>query len=428
MSRFFSHRTRKSTQLIGNTNDNSSIKARREWLSYDLNEPVFITSVTVYASGYELYHEMEISYVDNFTGSTIDSSTRFDGESFTFIVNRFVNGFGIRPSEPFFKSSSVRSIQVKGLEQKYFFEVISIYTNLGAEKSKIEANLQSYMAAATASYNAARQNEEKIRDQETLIDENTSAIQELETRVAVLSEISNELDKKNAIAISVEKERNERLSAIDLDIDKLTANRKSISNDITDRENYLAEIKSNINLFPTEIAGYVKQGTSNIRLYSFLCAIPLALISLVTYRLFSNSEQLLNFFLENRSIGILDFLISRAPYVIVSFAILLICYSVLFRLVSEIIAINRRRQDLYKISIIATDVSYASQDDLNLTEEQRYNLRTETKIEMLKEHLKFHISEDYSYAPSKDHAGLILSVLSKRSPKIIDEAADGAAG
>lgn len=203
-----------------------------------------------------------------------------------------------------------------------------------------------------------------------------------------------------------------------MSIDKLNVDRRNLSNEIGEKEKYLAELKANINLFPTEIAGYVKQGTNNIKLYAALCAAPLVIIGIVTYRLFSNSEQFLNFFLEQRTIGIVEFLISRAPYVIVSGAILIICYSVLFRLISEIININRRRQDLYKISIIATDISYASLDDMELTEEERYDLRTQTKIEMLKEHLKNHMSEDYLYAPKKNYAGKLMSLLTRRSPNL----------
>jgi hypothetical protein len=164
-------------------------------------------------------------------------------------------------------------------------------------------------------------------------------------------------------------------------------------------EKQLRELQDNIHLFPTEIAGYIGQGTRNIRFYAALCAIPSLLIFIVTYKLFANSERMLSFFTSNGNIGIIDYLISRTPYVSVSAAVLAVCYTVLHRLISEIISINRRWQDLFKISIIATDVSYASQDGMNLTDEQRYNLRTQTKMEMLKEHLRLHLGKEYSYDP-----------------------------
>jgi len=59
-----------------------------------------------------------------------------------------------------------------------------------------------------------------------------------------------------------------------------------------------------------------------------------------------------------------------------------------------------------------------------LTDEERYDLRTQTKIEMLKEHLKLHMSEDYLYTPKNNHAGKLLTLLTSRSPKLDEEEAE----
>src|SRR5688500_17063906 len=80
---FFSHRSRKSTQLIGNKNEKNVIRARREWMGFDLLEPIYVTSIKVYATGYEDYHEMEISFVDNFNNFRVEETKRFDGEAFS---------------------------------------------------------------------------------------------------------------------------------------------------------------------------------------------------------------------------------------------------------------------------------------------------------------------------------------------------------
>jgi hypothetical protein len=98
---------------------------------------------------------------------------------------------------------------------------------------------------------------------------------------------------------------------------------------------------------------------------------------------------------------IVKFMLSRSPYVIVSAAVLGICYSILRGLVSEIININRKRQELFKISIIARDVSYASQHGLDLDPDQAYDLKTQTKMELLKEHLKVNIGDEFTYSPKK---------------------------
>lgn len=418
---FFSHRTRKSTQLVGNKNSANLIKAKREWLSFDFSQTLYITSIKVYCTGYEDYHEMEISFVETSNGLTIIESKKYDGESFAFEPNRFIGGFGIRPSERFWKSANITRIEVKGVEQKYFSSIIKLFDSLTNEQQRIETSLKAYLEEAKNSYNKTLENKIEISNQEEAIEVHRSEINDLSAKTAELNQTHDEMERRIAIGVSVEKERNERVAAIELNIDKLSDDRKNLSNDISNKEAVLRELKNNINLFPTEIAGYVKQGTNNIRLYAGICSIPLLIIGLVTARLFANSEKLLNFFLESHQIGIIEFLISRVPYVAISASVLIVCYSILYRLISEIIAINRKRQDLYKISIIATDVSYASQDGMELTNDEKYELRTQTKIEMLKEHLKHHISEDYLYTPNKSYASKLLSILSKRGKADNDE-------
>ncbi|MER8566356.1 hypothetical protein NKH85_12665 [Mesorhizobium sp. M0924] len=424
---FFSHRSRKSTQLVGNKNTVNLLKAKREWLSFDLVDTVYITSIKVFATGYEEHHEMEISFVDGSNGGRTEESKRYDGSSFNFEPNRFVNGFGIRPSERFWKSASITRIEIKGVEQKYFSAIVKLFDDIAGEREKIENSLRAYLEEAKVSFNKIEENSLEISNQNDAIEAGESEIKDLNAKVQELADTADEVERRIAIGVSVENERNERVTAIELNIDKLNADRKALSSEISSKEAILRELKNNINLFPTEIAGYVKQGTNNIKLYTGICAVPILIIGLVTARLFLNSERLLDFFLQNNQMGIIEFLISRAPYVIISTSVLAVCYSILYRLISEIININRKRQDLYKISIIATDVSYASQDEMELTNDERYELRTQTKIEMLKEHLKHHMSEDYLYAPSKSYASTLLSMLARRGSKADNDETDKAA-
>lgn len=57
----------------------------------------------------------------------------------------------------------------------------------------------------------------------------------------------------------------------------------------------------------------------------------------------------------------------------------------------------QQRLNLTKISIIAKDVSDASEDDLSLDDAARYEHRTHLKMNLLREHLKGYLAEDYEY-------------------------------
>lgn len=223
--------------------------------------------------------------------------------------------------------------------------------------------------------------------------------------------------KDTAISESVKRDIDQKIEAAESNFHRLTRETQNLQEEISDKQKNLRSLEADINLFPTEISGYVKQGAASVKLYAWLCAVPVLVIVVVTVRLFNNSQQLLNY-VHSQDFSIFEYLVARLPYVAVSAIILAVAYTVLHRLISEIIGINRKRQDLFKISIIATDVSNASQVDLNLNDHQIYDLRTQTKMELLKEHLRQHIGEDYKYSPK---SSLFHKLSTKLASNISDE-------
>jgi len=295
--------------------------------------------------------------------------------------------------------------------------VVAIYENVSREKAKIESSLSEYLSSARKSNEQLSSNSTKISQQTREIEENEEALEKLTGEISSLTSQRDEIQKRIESGISNEKERNERVKAIELDIRTLNGNRESLVDQIAKAHSDLKELKDEINLFPTEIAGYIGQGSKNIRTYFWLSFIPALLIGVVTYRLFANAERLLDFQITEYFSDIIKFMLSRSPYVVVSAAVLGICYSVLKALVTEIVNINRRRQELFKVSIIARDVSYASQHGLDLDLEQAYNLKTQTKMELLKEHLKMNLGDDFSYLPQK----LFWDRLKSVRPRQVDD-------
>lgn len=102
-----------------------------------------------------------------------------------------------------------------------------------------------------------------------------------------------------------------------------------------------------------------------------------------------------------QGVSIWEVLIARFPYVLVCGALLASSYKLARVFIAEIIRINQQRLNLTKISIIAKDVSGASEDGLSLDDAARYEHRTHLKMNLLREHLKGYLAEDYQY-PKKD--------------------------
>lgn len=399
---FFSFRTRKSTLLVGNKSPDNYVRARRNWLDYDFRDVMYVTSICIYATGYENYHGMELSYVPYLNDSNEKRvNTNFSDDHFSFPVNDFIKGFGLRPNEPLFRSAQILRIEVFGVERQHVTEFIRFVDEIEKQKDAAKSELSAYFAEAKDAHEEFISREKALEKIGVTIDERSAELDNLEKSLA-----DSQLHYKKAIedievSAAVAKEQAVRADILQQSIDKLTDQRRVLTQSIVESERQLSDIKENINLFPTDLNGYVRQGTRNVRLYAALCSLPLIVILVVTLRLFSNSERLLDTISYLQGISILEYLLSRLPYVTVSLTVLGICYGVVRFMIGEIVDINRKRQELYKISIIAQDVSYASQDDLELSIEEKYNLRTQTKMELLKEHLRQNLGDEFSYSPRK---------------------------
>lgn len=361
-----------------------------------------MTEINVYATGYENYHGMELSLIPYLNDQGERKLTAYFSEGhFSFQVRDFTRGFGLRPTEPMFKLAQIERVEVLGVEKNYVSEFLQFVDNIDTKRESAIADLSIYFTKATKAYAEIVEREEEIVELDASIEEKTSELREIETATQSALQTNKKAQEDIQVAATVAKEQTVRADNLEQSIGKLTEERRVLTKDTVDAEAQLAEIKANINLFPTDLNGYVRQGTRSVRLYAILCAVPLVLIVWVTLRLFGNSERLLDAIALLKEISIFDFLLSRLPYVTVSLTVLGISVGVLRFLLSEIIEINRRRQELYKISIIAQDVSYASQDGLDLSVDDEYDLRTQTKMELLKEHLRQNVGDEYVYSPRR---------------------------
>jgi hypothetical protein len=397
---YFDNRTRKHVQLIGNKDPEKALTSKRDWIGYELKEISFISFVAVRCVGFSENDEFELSFKDSFSKQVKSVYAKPINGAFVLKVDRFIEGFGIRPPFKFFKAGEIAGIDVFGISNeelgdltRNFVPVLKLRDRLVAACNKALENANTAKTRASGLEAKIDELEEAESDLGNSIVSKNSSIAELDKQIATKT---IEAENRNQ-QIS---ERIEKLASLDNQIDKRTSERTEVNAEVTQAQAKLTELQRDIHLFPSEISGYVKQGSRNSWFYAALCVIPFILMIFVTWKLFSNAEQLLNVFLTKDRPPIVEYLLSRLPYALVSAIVLTVCYSLLHRLFAEIVAINRRKQDLFKVSIIATDVSFASQRDLNLDAETSYNLRTQTKMELLKEHLKQHLSDNYSYGKS----------------------------
>jgi hypothetical protein len=128
----------------------------------------------------------------------------------------------------------------------------------------------------------------------------------------------------------------------------------------------------------------------------------------IAYKMYNNAVDL-SVVYKQGDIDVWSIFITRLPYVVVSVAIIQSCAFFVNKLTNEIIAVDRKRLNLSTLSIIARDVSRSSAFGKKFTDEERYEKEIHLKMEMMKDHMRQYISEDFAYKSPFD----FLSTLSR---------------
>lgn len=75
------------------------------------------------------------------------------------------------------------------------------------------------------------------------------------------------------------------------------------------------------------------------------------------------------------------------PFVIAVGTVVFVSYEVSNIFIRKIMEINQQKLDFQKLGILAKDVSESATQGLDLSDEEKFELRTKLKMEMLKSHL-----------------------------------------
>ncbi|MEQ8432175.1 MAG: hypothetical protein RLN94_05645 [Roseovarius sp.] len=227
-----------------------------------------------------------------------------------------------------------------------------------------------------------------------------------------VTELNNNIgrltEERNALVADVKK-REESLATIgeqevvvEERLKERNAERSALATEIADMKQELRSLQDDINMFPTEISGFVSQAAQNTKSYWWLALVPIGLLVIMAALLVVNAANLTTVIDEHENARIFSILATRIPYVLITTAIIGAAYKLAAMLIREVMRINQQRLNLSKISIIATDVSKASEEGLeSLTDEDIFALRTRLKMDMLRDHMKDYLSKDFAASISR---------------------------
>lgn len=200
-------------------------------------------------------------------------------------------------------------------------------------------------------------------------------------------------------------------------METLQEERRNIRSEIAADRNTLDELTNEIRLFPSEIKGFVDQGTQNIKTYLWIGLPFAAILAIILYSLFSNAIDLTQLWRLEDGVDVWTIFLTRIPFVVVAFALIEACGFIVGRLVFEIVKINRQRLEFAKLSIVAKDVTTAAASVAGLTEEERFAEETRMKMQLLSEHMKSVSSEEFKYQGTSISSAIIGLAGKMLTPK-----------
>jgi hypothetical protein len=384
----YNRRTNKSEKLINNDSDHEYQKGKNIHYRFAFIEKLWISKIVIKTENYSSWDKLEFDwYLD---GKVFSSELKiYDGYVFV-TINGFIDKFDFKPPKKWSTDPRLLYVKATGFTVDEFIDACKTVAKIDDYKEKI-------LDASRHTIELAEQAKDSIDDLQTQIEEKDQIIQDVEQEVGQAKKDKAELNESLRSLNSQESDLKTRIESLDDSIDGKIKEQKSLNTDIDTKKSDLTKLEDDINMFPSEIAGFVNEGENALRKYYWLAAIPMVVIILVTFSLFSSAVDLTTVLKANENVDILTVMLTRLPYVTVSGMLIAACFQLIKYFVGQMVKINQQRLNLNKISIIANDVSIASSTGLDMNESEKYHARTKLKMELLKEHLKEEISQSYEY-------------------------------
>lgn len=385
---FFERQWTKTAQLIGNSTEEGRLDGSSRWFTYHLKEPMFVESVTVQTEGYSQYDrfEVEAKCVD---GETVNERVKMNGQAVPFNIGRVVSSFSFKPPKKFLASPSLTRVTATGLSVERLREVERAVRELSDRRAKLN--------------------------------EREAALTELEQKKSVLTaenqSLTNEVGKSRAelegLRDAIENGKRE-VETIGSDLEDFKSEirtaretRRALVSETEEERQKLKELRDEVRLFPSEITGFVREGNRSIGWYVAL-ALPFAVVVVVVLTsLFSSAVDLTQLWRRDPALDIWTVFLTRIPFVLVAVFLIEACSIIVGRLIFEIIRINRQRLDFAKLSIVAKDVSVASANGTELSDDEVFEKETKLKMELLREHMRNYTGSEFEHKGSALMSALV---------------------
>jgi len=384
---FFSKQSNKTTKLV-NSADGFKLDGANRWYDFEFTQPVYLTKISIEVSGYDRWHKFEVE-VDHIDGTKHQQQLPVDGENVSLKLGKLATGFRFRPDRVWITQTDILRVVATGYTLDEFHEYEAIVKNIRSRTKTIDDK--------EVAYKSLEESEKNLQ----------ASVKALTSEVGKLTAQRSEISESATTMSNQIKERDASKKDIETEIESLQEERRGIRAQITSDTTELDNLTKKIRLFPSEVAGFVGEGTRNIRNYLLLSLPFTAILCVILWSLFSSSIDLTQLWRKDLDVDVWTIFLTRIPFVLVAITLVETCGFIVGRLVFEIVKINRQRLEFSKLSIVAKDVVTSASTDTTMTEAARFAEETKLKMTLLQEHMKSQSQEEFKYSGTAISAAII---------------------
>lgn len=381
----------KTTKLLSNSGENVSIQAKNRWHDYDFSSPLFIGFIDI--AGTELSNSDEYIFKAKLEGGgkrefqakPRDGALRVD-------INEFCNSISFKPPSVFWsifaRNPEIQKVSIYGFFKDDLGEFLYKIARTTRIKEQAISDITSILSDTNNAINSLSQKESQLEHIDSEISDANKTLETLNGTIAEKHAIDTEMQAKLDRAKGQLDSTNVTIDERKQELSTVTKNREIEKLEVEKAKIELKRLKEDINLFPSEISGFVNQAGIDIRTYSrFTLGMVVVIVVLFAWVLFG-AFDLSEYVKENPNVSVWPLLLAKLPLAAVVSAIVAAAYKIARVFIEEMLKINRQKLSLTQVSIIAKDISQASESELDLSDAEIYGLRIRTKMAMLSDHIK----------------------------------------
>lgn len=387
----------KTTKLLSNSGTDTSIQAKNRWHDYAFSSPLFLAFVDIEGSDiadsdeYRFKAKVVGGRMKEFRGHPRQGKLRID-------INEFVESFSFKPPSIFWsvflRSPEIQRVSLWGFQQADISDFLYKISRVQKIKNDAVAEITSIRDETNALLGDLTSKESELATINDDIASAETSLTTLNTNIAEKeaqdSELQSKIDRSENQLESINQQVAERRA----ELDTVTKGREAEKQAVDEAKATLKKLNENINLFPSEISGFVNQASEDIKSYTNYTVGLIAIICILFIWVLSGAFDLSEFVKDNPDREVWPLLLAKLPLAIVVSALVAAAYKISRVFIAEILKINQQKLSLTQVSIIAKDVSQSAEHGLNLNEVQTYGLRLRTKMALLSDHIGTFVPSD----------------------------------